>query len=160
MLQSRRVMLHAALRGGRGVQRWSFLTFSAGLSSEDSALGRSGWKLCGLTPFAILHRSGGTTARRGSSVAEGRHRFATRHRCSLARLFCAAFTLFLSQNAHESIDESVCVCVFTCMCAHSVCKCAYTVHVGVLSTCPLVIACLCSSPARQVRMFVTCVAWS
>ena len=69
-------------------------------------------------PFAILHRSGGTTGRRGSLVAEGRHRFATRHRCSLARLFCAAFTLLLSQNAHESINESVrelvCVCSLAC----------------------------------------------
>ena len=92
----------------------SFITFSAGLPSEDSALGSGGWKLCGLTPFEILHRSGGMTGRRGSLVAEGRHRFATRHRCSLARLFCAAFTLFLSQNAHESTNE---VCVFTCMCA-------------------------------------------
>ena len=132
MLQSRRVMLHAVPRGDRGVQRWSFITFSAGLSSEDSALGSGGWKLCGLTPFAILHRSGGTTGRRGSLVAEGRHRFATRHRCSLARLFCAAFTLFLSQNAHESFNESVRELVCVCSLA-----CAPIVFVKVLTLCML-----------------------
>ena len=60
-------------------------------------------------------------------MAEGRHSFATRHMCSLARLFRAAFTLFLSQNAHESTNE-VCVCSLAC---------APIVSVKVLTLCML-----------------------
>ena len=155
MLQSRRVMLHAAPRGGRGVQRWSFLTFSAGLSSEDSALGSGGWKLCGLTPS----RSCTAVVARRLSEDHWWRRDVTDLRpgtgvlslgCSVLRSSC--FSRRMHTNLSMNLSVSLFVCVFTCMCTHSVCKSAYTVHVGVLSTCPLVIACLCSSPARQVRI--------
>ena len=115
MLQSRRVMLHAAPRGGRGVQRWSFLTFSAGLSSEDSALGSGGWKLCGFPSRSCTAvvarrvgedhwwRRGVTDLRPGTGVLS--------LGCSVLRSRC------FSRRMHTNLSMNLSVSLF-CECVH------------------------------------------